>query len=374
MPAYKLTLKVRSAQIVDQYKDSNNSEDNNQNQRPPNPYLRPAQSQGQAKKADDYIPAWPPAEPTPAASEPLQNPYIINKAPAPASNPYQSPYTTPAYQKAESPYTSSGGSYAYTNSAQPATAQPRRVILGATVNQNPRWTQVILVIIGLFFVGQMLTGGSILGDKVDQLTEWGALTKPGVLDGEWWRLITSMFLHVGILHIAFNAMALFVLGMQVEQLMGSKRFLLIFFLTGLGGNILTLLVNPVPSVGASGGIFGLLGALIAFFYRNRDRLGPWGQANLRSLLITAGINFVITFSIPQVNQMAHLGGLAAGLFLGYFLSPWHVRKTIGSGTQAINYRLRDWVLEWWSVPALIALELVMLYLSFQTGQPVYRLR
>ncbi len=360
---------------MDQFnKDSNHSEDNNQNQRPSNPYLKPTPAQEQPTKPDEHISAWPPNNAAPPSGASLQNPYIINKAPA--ANPYQSPYPTPTYQKPESPYTSAGGSYAYTHSApaQPVTQQPRRVILGATLNQDTRWTRIILVIIGLFFVGQMFTGGSILGDRVDQLTEWGALTKPGVMDGEWWRLITSMFLHVGILHIAFNAMALFALGMQLEQLMGSKRFLLIFFLTGIGGNILTLLVNPVPSVGASGGIFGLLGALIAFFYRNRDRLGPWGQANLRSLLITAGINFVITISIPQVNQMAHLGGLLAGLFLGYFLSPWHVRKTIGAGTQTLNYRIKDLALEWWPVPALIALELFMLYLSFQTSQPVFRLR
>jgi membrane associated rhomboid family serine protease len=163
--------------------------------------------------------------------------------------------------------------------------------------------------------------------------------------------------------------------MQVELLMGSKRFLLIFFLTGIGGNVLTLLVNPVPSVGASGGIFGLLGALIAFFYRNRDRLGAWGQANLRGLLLTAGINFVITFSIPQVNQMAHIGGLVTGLFLGYFLSPWQVKKTIGAGTQAVAYRLQDWAMEWWSVPALVILEIVLLYMALQgNGGTVYRFR
>ena len=361
---------------MDQHKDSNYSEDNNnqdQNQRPPNPYLRPGQ--GQPDRKGDYTPAWPSATPKAPSGAPFQNPYLNNngQSQAQGANPYQSPYGL--YKKAESPYTNTGGSYTYTNTFQPVPAQqPRRVILGATLNQNPRWTQIILVIIGLFFLGQMVTGGSLLGDRVDDLTLWGALTKPGVMAGEWWRLVTSMFLHVGILHIAFNAMALYALGIQLEQLIGSKRFLLIFFLTGLGGNVLTLLVNPVPSVGASGGIFGLLGALIAFFYRNRDRLGPWGQANLRSLLITAGLNFLITFSIPQVNQMAHLGGLVAGLFLGYFLSPWQVKKTIGSGTQAVSYRLRDWTLEWWSVPALIALELVMLFIALQTNQPAYRLR
>lgn len=278
----------------------------------------------------------------------------------------------------EPTYKASGNSYSYTNSytpnAAPATNQPRRVILGATMTQVPRWTRIILGVIVLFFLGQLITGGGdIMGNRLDPVEQWGMLTKSGVASGEWWRLVSSMFLHAGILHILFNGLALYALGMQLEQLMGSKRFLLIFFLTGIGGNVLTLLVNPVPSVGASGGIFGLLGALIAFFYRNRDRLGAWGQANLRSLLITAGINFLITFSIPQVNQMAHLGGLVTGLFLGYFLSPWQVKKTIGAGSQAVNYRLQDWAMAWWSVPALVVLELALLYLSLQSGGgPVYR--
>lgn len=360
---------------MDQSKDSNYSEDNNQNQRPPNPYLRPTPAQGHANQPDDYTPTWPAADPGPASGGPY--PYTGNPAQPPPSNPYQSPYNS-TYQKVEPPYVSSGGAYSYNNTYPQKTGtiaeQPRRVSLGATLNRNPRWTQILLGIIVVFFMGQMVTGGSLLGDRVDELTIWGALTKPGILQGEWWRLVTPMFLHVGILHILFNGIALFALGIQVEQLMGSKRFLLIFFLTGIGGNLLSLLLNPVPSVGASGGIFGLLGALIAFFYRNRDRLGAWGQANLRSLLFTAGINFFITISIPQVNQLAHLGGLLAGLFLGYFLSPWQIRRTIGANARALNYRLQDFALEWWPVPALILLEVVMFYLSLQGNQPGLRLR
>ncbi len=213
---------------MDQFKDSNYSEDNNnnQNQRPANPYLRPAPAQGQANKPADYIPAWPSSGPEPASGEPN-------------ANPYQAPYNP--YRKVEPPYVSSGpgGGYTYSNTypqnAGASTEQPRRVILGATVSRDAHWTQILLGIIALFFVGQMLTGGSLLGDRVDELTIWGALTKPGVVQGEWWRLVTSMFLHVGALHILFNGIALFVFGMQVEQLMGSKRFLLIFFLTGIGG-------------------------------------------------------------------------------------------------------------------------------------------
>lgn len=393
---------------MDQSNDSNySSEDNNsnnQNPRPANPYLRPKEAaqgpaQGyvpaQGNSFGDYIPSWPVpgasgatySETVSSQDNTFQNPYLRNQEQGQASNPYQSPYSSPYRQggqphlqpQPETAYKTSGGSYSYTNSyspnAAPSANQPRRVILGATPTQVARWTQITLGVIVVFFIGQMISGGGdIMGNRLDPLEQWGMLTKQGVASGEGWRLVTSMFLHAGILHILFNGLALYALGMQVEQMMGSRRFLLIFFLTGIGGNILTLLVNPVPSVGASGGIFGLLGALIAFFYRNRDRLGAWGQANLRSLLITAGINFLITFSIPQVNQMAHIGGLVTGLFLGYFLSPWQVKKTIGAGTQAVNYRLQDWALEWWSVPALVILEAALLYISLQSSGTVYRFR
>lgn len=389
---------------MDQFNNSNYpSEENpdNQNPRPANPYLRPKEegsgpAQSPGNSFGDYIPAWPapgsasstPFGANPAPGNTYQNPYLRNQGNGreQPSNPYQSPYSSPYRAAPSAPptpepaYKTAGGSYSYTNSyapdASPPNNQPRRVIMGANLDQSSRWTQIILGIIVIFFVGQLITsGGDVLGNRLDPVEQWGMLTFQGVANGEWWRLVTSMFLHAGILHILFNGMALYALGMQVEQLMGSKRFLWIFFLTGIGGNVLTLLVNPVPSVGASGGIFGLLGALIAFFYRNRDRLGAWGQANLRGLLLTAGINFLITFSIPQVNQMAHVGGLVTGLFLGYFLSPWQVKKTIGAGTQAISYRLQDWAMAWWSVPALVILELVLLYMALQgSGGTVYRFR
>ncbi len=397
-------LKARSAPAVDQFNNSNYSSEensnNNQNPRPANPYLRPEEppqgsAPAQGNTFGDYIPSWPmpgAAGATSSAAQdyPYQNPYLTGQASnggqVQPSNPYQSSslYSSNPYGQAapqpEPAYKIAGSSYSYTNSytpnAAPAANQPRRVILGATMSQVPRWTQIILGVIVLFFIGQIITGGGdIMGNRLDPLEQWGMLTKQGVATGEWWRLVTSMFLHAGILHILFNGLALYALGMQVEVMMGSRRFLLIFFLTGIGGNILTLLVNPVPSVGASGGIFGLLGALIAFFYRNRDRLGAWGQANLRSLLITAGLNFVITFSIPQVNQMAHIGGLVTGLFLGYFLSPWQVKKTIGAGTQAVSYRLQDWAMEWWSVPTLVILEVALLYFALLSGPgPIYRFR
>lgn len=249
-------------------------------------------------------------------------------------------------------------------------SQQRRVLMRADTNNKPTWTYIILGIIVAVFIGQSISGGNPLTGGLDPFLQQGALVKSQVLAGQWWRLITPIFLHFGLMHILFNGIALFALGIQLEQLMGSKRFLWIFFLTGIGGDILVLLLENRPAItaGASGAIFGLLGALIGFFYRHRDRTGAWGRANLQSLLITAGINLLFTISIPGISIYGHLGGFATGLFLGYFLSPLDIKKTIGDGAQTAVVKTRDFLSNWWSVPALILIELIAVYLAFQTGQ------
>jgi membrane associated rhomboid family serine protease len=119
------------------------------------------------------------------------------------------------------------------------------------------------------------------------------------------------------------------------------------------------------TAGASTAIFGLLGALIGFFYRNRATMGAWGRANLQSLLITAGINFVFTLSIPGISLGGHLGGAIVGLFLGYFLSPLQVRQTIGANAGAGMVRARDFAMEWWPIVATLAVEALVLFIALQ---------
>ncbi|QXJ22900.1 rhomboid family intramembrane serine protease [Actinomadura graeca] len=132
----------------------------------------------------------------------------------------------------------------------------------------------------------------------------------GVAEGEWYRLVTSMFLHqrggsFGIAHIIFNMWALWAIGPALEQVLGRWRFLALYMLSGLGGSVLLYLVSPTESaVGASGAIFGLFGAYFVIGRRLGGQVGP--------IVFLLGINLVITFSVPDISWEGHIGGLVVG--------------------------------------------------------------
>jgi rhomboid protease GluP len=172
-------------------------------------------------------------------------------------------------------------------------------------------TVALLAAIAIVYVLQLATG--------DALTAAGANYGPAVRAGEYWRLVTSMFLHGGLLHLALNGWALYQLGALFEILVGSPRMLLVYFVSGIAGSLVSAWFSQVPSVGASGAIFGLLGALIAFLLRRRGALTPQGKSILMQLVFWAVINVFFGFSDPQIDNSAHLGGCAAGLLLGLTL-------------------------------------------------------
>lgn len=151
------------------------------------------------------------------------------------------------------------------------------------------------------------------------LTALGANERTAVLAGESWRLLTSMFLHGGFVHLALNAWGLYQLGSLFESWLGSTRMAVTYFVTGIAGSLASIAWTQVPSVGASGAIFGLLGALIAFLLRRHAALSPHGKAILSQLVMWAVINVFFGFSTPGIDNAAHLGGCAAGFLLGLTL-------------------------------------------------------
>ena len=346
--------------------------------RPTNPYL-PAEASSN-KQTNSYPAQTNPFPAPPGDPYKVQNPYS-NAVPVPPSGyGIQNPYTTPTQ-----PINTQPGSNNYVK--PDATSDPygdfrqlpsrggnQRVIFNRATLSKPRWTYIFAGVLVAVFLGQMLTGGSIGGDQYDKLMTWGGLYKANVQAGEWWRIITPIFLHFGLTHILFNTLALLSFGTLLEQWFGAKRFVITFFLTGIAGNLLTLWIAPpnVLSAGASGAIFGILGAAIGFFYRHRGTLGGNSQSILRTLVINAGLNLVFTFSIPGISITAHLGGFVAGLFLGYFLSPLEVRRTIGDQAQLAATRSRDLILEWWPVAALIVAEVAVYFIALQTNVGVGR--
>src|SRR5438128_90202 len=140
--------------------------------------------------------------------------------------------------------------------------------LATEVSLQPlRVTPILVGLIVVIYVAMVANGVSFSDPTTDALLAWGADFGPLALRGQSWRLLTSMFLHAGFLHLAFNAWALWVLGRLTERLLGSVAFTLLYLLSGIGGNLLSLLINPLQvSVGASGAIFGAAGALVTLQY------------------------------------------------------------------------------------------------------------
>jgi rhomboid protease GluP len=184
---------------------------------------------------------------------------------------------------------------------------------------KPVATNVLLGAIIIVFVAETLLGGST---STRTLIKVGAQVNSLVAAGDYWRLLAAMFLHIGVMHIAFNGWALFSIGRDIEAFYGSGWFVAIFLLTGLAGNVAYYLLGPdVLSAGASGAIFGLIGAETAFFVRNRPLFGKFGRERLVNLAVLIGINLVFGFTAQGINNIAHLGGLLSGFVLGSVLTP-----------------------------------------------------
>ncbi len=138
----------------------------------------------------------------------------------------------------------------------------------------------------------------------------------GVATGEWWRLFSAMFLHAGLFHIAFNGYALYIVGGVVEQELGRWRFAVLYVVTGFCASVASYAIGSplIPSVGASGAIFGLFGVFFAYNYQRRHQ--PFFAARMRSMGTLIVINLVLTFTIPGIDWRGHIGGLATGIIGG----------------------------------------------------------
>ena len=166
--------------------------------------------------------------------------------------------------------------------------------------------------------------------NVDIVANLGLKYGPAIRAGQIWRLITPVFLHdsslpYGLLHIGFNMYALFLFGRGLEARYGHVRFALLYFLSAYAGNVLSFLLTPAPSLGASTAIFGLLAAEGMFIIQNRRLLGSQANRALMNILYIAGINLLIGFSSTGIDNFGHLGGLLGGILFAWFGGPhWKV--------------------------------------------------
>jgi membrane associated rhomboid family serine protease len=171
--------------------------------------------------------------------------------------------------------------------------------------KNAYVTQVLIAINVLVYIVTVVQGSGI-NDPGGKVFNKGLLFGPFVADGDWWRLITSAFLHANILHLAFNMLALWWFGAPVELFLGRARFLLVYIVSGLAGSAGALLATPhAATVGASGAIFGILGAALVL---ERQRMYVLGGSALAIIVI----NIVFSIAVPGISIGGHIGGLVGG--------------------------------------------------------------
>lgn len=184
---------------------------------------------------------------------------------------------------------------------------------------------IMVAIFGLEVVlggpGSLLTGPSgstlvRLGANIGLWPSDNGSCLIGIGAGQYWRLFTPIFLHAGLIHIAFNGYALYIVGNVVEEELGWRRFLAIFFVTGIFASAASYAFGAisVPGVGASGAIYGLFGAFFAYNWRRRAQ--AFYAARMRSMATLIAINLVLSFSIKFIDWRAHVGGLVAGILMG----------------------------------------------------------
>jgi rhomboid protease GluP len=205
---------------------------------------------------------------------------------------------------------------------------------------KPVLTIGILAVLVFAFLLTILVGGSIdATENTAVLVRMGAKVNALVVLGDWWRLITATFLHAGLLHIALNGWALYIIGIDLEAFFGHWRFAAVYAISGLAGSVASFAFTPYDAVGvgASGAIFGLIGALAIFYGINRYLFGKRGTFQFWNIIVVIVLNLGLGVSgIFPIDNSAHIGGLIAGTAVGFVLCP---RYRLGTWTNPLVRQL-----------------------------------
>lgn len=196
---------------------------------------------------------------------------------------------------------------------EPNTGQPKR-----SPPLYRAWaTYIILGVTVLVYLLQMYTEWAY---GVDLVSVYGAKINEAIIAGEIWRIITPVFLHGSLLHILFNMYALFIIGPMLEHFYGRTRYLLLYFISGVAGNVMSFYLSPDPSLGASTALFGLIVAQGVFVFRNRELFGGQARGLLRNTIMIVGVNLFLGLS-PGIDNWGHMGGLLGGLAFAWASGP-----------------------------------------------------
>lgn len=217
---------------------------------------------------------------------------------------------------------------------QPPPQVVKRPVLISTPQVKPIITYTLLAVSVVIFIFQY---GSAYLFGYDLVAGVGMKVNELILEGQYWRLFTPMFLHGSILHLGFNMYALFIFGPGLERYYGHWRFILLFILSGFAGNVFSFMFSDSPSLGSSTAIFGLLAAEGVFLYQNQKVLGGSARRALNNLVIIAVVNLIIGLS-PGIDNWGHLGGLLGGGIFAFLGGPVLEVQGLAPDLRLINSR------------------------------------
>ncbi len=184
---------------------------------------------------------------------------------------------------------------------------------------RPYVTYVLVGICVLVYLVQISTQ-SFLGQDLPAM--YGVKDNSLILQGQFWRLFTPIFLHGSILHIGFNMYALFYIGSMIERFYGRSRYLALFLISGFAGNVISFMFSSYQSLGSSTSIFGLLGAEGVLIYHNREIFGPIARRALSQVVIIAVVNLILGLTPGSgIDNWGHIGGLVGGTLFAWFGGP-----------------------------------------------------
>lgn len=221
--------------------------------------------------------------------------------------------------------------------------------------ERPIITYAILGVLVGIYVAMYLAGHGEVGRVAVQ---FGAKDNALIHSGQYWRLVTPIFLHGSLWHLLINGLSLYTFGSSMERIFGRRKFLIIFLLSGVSGNVLSLLMSPSLSLGASGALFGLVGAGLVFPIRFRNRIPAAARSSiLRQLSTVTILNLAIGFAFQGViDNSAHIGGLVGGMITAVFLLPEALRTEeqrpweafgVNAAVAALGVMvILSWVLQW----------------------------